>query len=106
MRLYLLPLLGVACSLTLNLSPANSQGAPGEVGETLQASAPGETGPSGLKLAEIGETGGFAGALAEGIGEAGPILQLSAEPGETGEMGLQHAQAEPGESGPPAVLQH
>ena len=88
---YFLPLLGLVCSLTLSLSPAHSQGAPGEVGQNFQAVDPGETGPNGLKLAEIGE--------------AGPIFQLTAEPGETGEMDFyQLAQIDPGESGPPPAL--
>ena len=106
MRFHLLPLLGLACSLTIGLSPARSQGAPGEAGEERLTAAHAEEGFYDFNLTDIGEAGVFSRSVAEGVGEAGLTFQLAAEPGETGGMGLHFPQADPGESSPPPAHQH
>jgi hypothetical protein len=124
----LLPLLGLTSLLSLAGSPAFSAPppAPGETGDILQARDPGETGQPGLRLAETGEAGPFARSVALAPGEAGdniramlagPCVMKQAQqagPGETGTMlssmdpgetggNKVVAQADPGESGPPAA---
>ena len=113
----LLPLVGLASLLGLAGSPAFSAPppAPGETGDILQARDPGETGKGalptsiagepgeagdpGLRLAQIGEAGGFEFTLALDPGEAGGTIRAfqAKEPGESGTM---LSAKDPGEAGP------